>query len=139
MAESLSTTAGVIGIFGVVAHSLHVVYNDIDAIRGAPKEMNDLKKELQVVELAIANLRLQARNIFDENAGLETAISKCQQACETFHANLSKWTKRSEDGKLQFRDAVYFALLRQRQVEILWKRLQACKITVSIAVSGAVL
>jgi chromosome segregation ATPase len=139
MTEALSTTAGVVGIFGVVAHSLHVVYDDIDAIRGAPKEMDSLKKELQAVETAITNLRSQARNVFDENVGLETSINECQQACEEFHANLGKWAKRSDDGKLQFRDAVSFALLRQRQVEMLWNRLQACKITVSIAVNGAVL
>jgi len=137
--DPFNSVAGVVGMLGVAAHGMHVLWNEIESTQGAPDEIKSLKSELQVVEAVIRSLEGQISNRAEQKPGLERSITICLSACERFGGQLSKWTKHSDNGTVQFRDSVTFALFGQKRVDTLWKQLQSCKSTVTMATSDAIL
>jgi hypothetical protein len=67
------------------------------------------------------------------------AVNNCTSACDGFRGDLQRWTKRSRDGKLSWRDKTNIGFFKERRIKAMTKRLQSCKLTLNSVVSTATL
>jgi hypothetical protein len=64
----------------------------------------------------------------------KVTISSCKRACDTFRADLQRWTRHSEEGKLLWQDQANVGFFKQRQIKSISKQLQTCKLTINSVV-----
>lgn len=144
MAEPLSVAAGIIGIVVPALHGARLLKEDVQKITDAPKVIADLRDDLTALETNLQSIQ----SIKDEEWTLlgpvvpdntRNTIESCRQACSSFHGDLQRWTKRSRDGKLSWRDRTNIGFFKERQVRALVGQLQTCKSTFTSVVNVATL
>jgi hypothetical protein len=141
--DPLSITAAVVGIAAPTAHCVRLLIEDIQKIVDAPETLNSLRKDLLSVDQALASLQAVSdaqwkslgEAVVNQSKATTTA---CGESCERFRADLSRWTRHSEDKKLSFRDRVMVGF-RKDCVRSMSEQLQECKITLTSVVCIATL
>jgi hypothetical protein len=144
MAEPLSLAANIASITVPALHGTRLLLDDIHSIRDAPKTIAALKEDISSVETALAALDLVPDSEWEslgqevvENSNL--AISSCVSACNRFRQDLQQWTRRSEDGKLSWRDRANVGFFKQQRIAFLSDRLNSCKTMITMTVGIATL
>jgi phospholipase C len=69
----------------------------------------------------------------------KTTIGSCTQACDHFKADLHRWTKHSNDGKLAWQDRANLGFFKQGQIKAMSEQLQNYKLGINSVVSMATL
>jgi hypothetical protein len=144
MPDPLSISASVAGLVGLALHGTRLLFDDVNNIRDAPQILEDLQTDLTSVSSSLASLEaidesqleLLGKQVCDQS---KVAISKCTSACDGFRGDLQRWTKRSRDGKLSWRDKTNIGFFKERRIKAMAKQLQSCKLTLTSVVSTATL
>ena len=144
MADPLSITASVVGIIGPALHTTRLLLQDLQQLKDAPKTIKRLGEDVQSVDTALKLLQsIEEREWGLLGAGVakqsETTISSSTQACNIFRADLQKWTRHSEDGKLAWLDRANVGFFRKDQVKAMSEQLQSCKLAINLIVGVATL
>lgn len=142
--DPLSVTAAVVGIAAPTSHGIRLLIEDIRKIVDAPETLNSLSKDLLSVDQALASLQAVSdaqwkslgEAVVNQSKATTTA---CGESCDRFRADLSRWTRHSEDGKLSLRDRAMVGFFKQGCVKSMSEQLQHCKITLTLVVSTATL
>ncbi|KAK3304827.1 uncharacterized protein B0T15DRAFT_253682 [Chaetomium strumarium] len=142
--DPLSVTAAVVGIAAPTAHCIRLLIDDIQKIVDAPETINSLRKDLLSIDQALASVRAisdtQWKSLGETVVSqLKAATTLCRESCNKFRADLSRWTRHSEDGKLSLRDRAMVGFLKQGSVKSISEQLQQCNITLTSVVCIATL
>jgi hypothetical protein len=144
MADPLSVSASVAGLVGLALHGIRRLLDDVNNVRDAPKSLEDLQTELEFIGSSLksleavdeSQLRLLGENVYYQSA---MAIERCASACDGFRGDLQRWTKRSRDGKLSWRDKMNVGFFKEQRIAAMAKQLQSCKLTLNLVVDIATL
>ena len=144
MAEPLSVAASIVGVTVPALHGTRLLLDDLQGIIDAPKTVESLKEDLRSVDLALKSLQAVhdsewkslGETVADES---KVAINSCTTACNTFRADLQRWTRHSEEGKLSWKDRANVGFFKQRQIKSTSEQLQTCKLTINLVVGIATL
>lgn len=136
MIDPVGIAAAVAGILTSALSASRSVYNDIQAVKKAPKAVSDLQvdvkgliEEMELVE-GIGSLEWNQLGANTANH-VKAVLVSCEKTCKTFSDDLKRWTKSSE-GKLeplsrmsQFKLGFY----RQKEIESFRQQVQDCKLS----------
>jgi hypothetical protein len=144
MADPLSITASIVGVVGPALHATRQLLQDLQQLKDAPKTVKRLVDDVHSINITLELLQgvekrewglLGAR--VAEKA--EATISSSTQACKLFRADLQKWTRHSEDGKLVWLDRANVGFFKKDQVKAMSEQLQSCKLAINLIVGVATL
>jgi len=144
MAEPLSVAASIVGVTVPALHGTRLLLDDLHGIIDAPKSVESLKEDLRSVDLALKSLQAVHDSEWKSLGGTvsdesKVVISSCTRACDTFRADLQRWTRHSEEGKLSWQDRANVGFFKQRQIKSTSEQLQTCKLTINSVVGIATL
>ncbi|KAF1830995.1 hypothetical protein BDW02DRAFT_591462 [Decorospora gaudefroyi] len=117
MADPLSIAASVVGIIAPAFHGIRLLLEDLQQLKEAPKTVKRLLEHAQSVDASL----------------------KLLQACSLFRADLQRWTRHSEGGKLAWQDRTSVGFFKQGQIKAISEQLQNCKLSINSVVSIATL
>jgi len=144
MADPLSIGAGVVGIIVPALHGARLLLDDLRCIIDAPKAIETLKEDLCSVEMALTSLQavkdveweLLGNTVVEQS---KATINTCTKACDMFRADLQRWTKHSDEGKLSWQDRANVGFFKQRRIKAISDQLQTCQISINSVVGIATL
>ena len=142
MADPLSITASVVGITLPALHGTRLLLKDLQELKDAPKTVKRLTDDVHSVHAALELLQgvedgeWKSLGVAEQS---EATISSCTQACNLFRADLQKWTRHSEDGKLAWQDRANVGFFKKHQVKAMSEQLQSCKLAINLIVGVATL
>lgn len=144
MADPLSIGAGVVGIIVPALHGTRLLLDDLRCIIDAPKAIETLKEDLCSVEMALTSLQavkdveweLLGNTVVEQS---KATINTCTKACDMFRADLQRWTKHSDEGKLSWQDRANVGIFKQRRIKAISDQLQTCQISINSVVGIATL
>jgi hypothetical protein len=144
MAEAIGVVSGIVGIVDVALHIIRKVVDDVRNIHDAPDVLKGLQSDLSLADRALDSLRdiddSQWEFLGEVVVGhAKATITSCSEACSAFGADLQKWTKRSTDGKMSWRDRGNIGFFRQNQIKSMSQQLQNCHAMVTSLASTATL
>lgn len=144
MVDPLSITASVVGVVVPALHATRLLLEDLQQLKDAPKTVKRLAEDVHSVDAALELLRsIEKREWGLLGTGVaekaETTISSSTQACNIFRADLQKWTKHSEDGKLAWQDRANVGFFKKDQIKAMSEQLQSCKLAINLIVGVATL
>jgi hypothetical protein len=144
MADPLAITASVVGIVGPALHATRLLLEDLQQLKDAPKTIKRLVEDVRSVDSALELLQsVEKREWNLLGAGVaeqaETTINSSMQACNIFRADLKKWTRHSEGGKLVWLDRANVGFFKKDQVKAMSEQLQSCKLAINLIVGVATL
>jgi hypothetical protein len=136
MTDPLSVTAGVAGLVAFALEGVRLLVKDVNNMREAPKSLEDLQVDLTFVGFSLeslekideSQLRLLGDHVYSQST---IAIESCKSTCFDFRDDLRRWTKRSRDGKLSWRDKMNIGIVKERRIEAMSRQLQNCKLTLN--------
>ena len=144
MADPLSIASSIVGIAVPALHGTRLLLEDLEKLKDAPKTVKRLMDDVLSVDATLKLLQSVEDREW-ESLGIsvaeqsKTTISSCTEACALFRADLQRWTKNSEDGKLAWQDRANVGFFKQGQIKALSEQLQNCKLTINSIVSIATL
>jgi Fungal N-terminal domain of STAND proteins len=144
MADPLSVAASVVGITVPALHGTRLLLDDLERLKDAPKTVKRLADDVRSVEGTLKLLqgvedrewKSLGTTVVEES---KTTVDSYKQACYLFRANLQRWTKHSEDGKLAWQDRANVGFFKKDQVKAMSEQLQNCKLSINSVVSIATL
>jgi Fungal N-terminal domain of STAND proteins len=144
MAEPLSVAASIVGVTVPALRGTRLLLDDLQEIIDAPNTVESLKEDIRSVDLALKSLQAVHDSEWKSLGGTvadesKVAIGSCTRACNTFRADLQRWTRHSEGGKLSWKDRANVGLFKQCQIKSTSEQLQTCKLTIDLVVGIATL
>ncbi len=144
MADPLSVAASIAGVSVPALHGTRLLLDDLQGIIDAPKSVESLKEDLRSVDMALKSLEAINDSEWKSLGGrvadeAKIAISTCTRTCDMFRADLKRWTRHSEEGKLSWQDRANVGFFKQRQIKSTSDQLQTCKLTINSVVGIATL
>lgn len=144
ISDPLTVTASVVGIVVPALQGARLLIDDLRKITDAPKVVQSLETDLASVSSSLESLQaieapqwqsLRSR-IQDQS---RAAVGTCVAACDAMRGDLQRWTRRSRDGKLSWRDKASIGFFKERRVKAMSEQLQSCKLTLNTVVGVATL
>lgn len=144
MADPLSITASVVSLTVPALHGTRLLLDDLQQLKDAPKTVKRLVEDVRSVDTALELVKgVEDREWELLGAGVaeqsKTTITSCTQACNLFRADLQRWTRHSDDGKLAWQDRASVGFFKQGQIKAMSEQLSNCKLTINSVVSIATL
>ena len=144
MADPLSITASIAGIIVPALHGTRLLLGDLQQLHDAPKTIKRITDDVQLVHTTLELLKgveegdwkSLGRSVAEQS---KATISSCTQACNLFQADLQKWTRHSEDGKLTWLDRANVGFFKKDQAKAMSEQLQSCKHAIHLIVGVATL
>jgi hypothetical protein len=144
MADLFSITASAVGIIVPALHGTRLLLEDLEKLKGAPKAVQRLTDDVHSVHATLELLRgvedgdwkSLGQSVAEQS---KATISSCTQACNLFRADLQKWTRHSEDGKLTWLDRANVGFFKKDQARAMSEQLQSCKLAINLIVGVATL
>lgn len=105
MADPVSLTSGLVALVTFAVQSSVVLNNTIETFLSHPKNVRDLKEELEALSGVLQSLSetVERRKNIDL-AALKLPLLRCGKACREFEEALAKCSSRSDGSKRSFRD-----------------------------------
>ena len=144
MADPLSIVANVVGIAVPALHGMRKLIDDVTNIVDAPQAIQSLRDDLTSAALALECLKAIPESEW-ESLGSPVAdqsrhaVETCGSACDNFRMDLQRWTRRSRNGELSWRDRTNIGFFKERQIKAMSNHLQSCKLTCSTVAGMATL
>jgi len=137
-------TASAVGIIVPALHGTRLLLEDLQQLKDAPKTVKRLIDNVHSVHATLELLQgVEDRDWKSLGQGVadqsKATISSCTQACNLFRADLQKWTRHSEDGKLTRVDRANIGFFKKDQAKAMSDQLQSCKLAVNLIVGVATL
>lgn len=144
MAEPLAAAAGIVGLVVPAMHGARLLLDDLEKITDAPKVVKGLGEDLTAVSASLESLKAIEEPQWNMLGGKvvkqsKATIAACATSCDTMRGDLQRWTRRSRDGKLSWRDRANIGFFKERRVNALSQQLQSCKLTMSSVIGVATL
>lgn len=105
MADPVSLASGILTLITFASKSSVVLYKSIESYRSHPKNVRDLKEELEALTgvLQVLSETVEKHKEIDISA-LKLPLLRCGKACQEFEEALAKCSSRSGGSKTSFRD-----------------------------------
>jgi hypothetical protein len=144
MTDPLSVAASIVGVTVPALHCARLLLDDLQGIIDAPKSVESLKEDLRSVDTTLKSLQAINDPEWKSLGGTvaeesKVAVSTCTRSCEMFRADLQRWTRHSEEGKLSWQDRANVGFFKQRRMKSMSEQLQSCKLSINSVVSIATL
>ena len=144
MADPLSVSAGIVGLVIPALHGMRLLMDDVTKIVDAPKAVNNLETELVSVSSSLEAIQAieepqwetLGKKVSDQS---KAAVGTCTATCDALRGDLQRWTRRSRDGKLSWRDRANIGFFKERRIKAMSAQLQNCKLTLTFVVGTATL
>lgn len=138
--EPFTIFATVANIAALTLEAITSLNNEIQGIKDAPSTIQKLTQDLNAtadVLSALQNSTEGSLHHLSTNAetALAAALDNCRSSCESFQTQLKRWTRHSNDRRMQWWDGARAGLIAGRNVETLSRQLSQCKVTINIAMS----
>lgn len=144
MADPLSISASVVGLVVPALEGTRLLIENVRNIKDAPKALKDVEADLKSVEASLESLAdLDASQMsqlperVNEQCG--DTISRYSSVCSDFRADLARYTRRSRDGKLSWRDKLNVGFFSKQRISGMARQLKSCKLTINSVVGIATL
>jgi hypothetical protein len=142
--DGVSAAASIVALLVPAAHAARTLLDDINKVLGAPEAITSIAQDIESLKKALAaldtvppaDLDLLGPEVVTE---IKSALNLCNQACLKFIADLRRWTKHLDDGKLSWLEKVKVGFFKQKRINALSAQLQNWKITIDQVVSVAIL
>ncbi|KAK1763951.1 hypothetical protein QBC33DRAFT_548404 [Phialemonium atrogriseum] len=144
MADPLSITASIVGIVAPAMHVTRLLLDDLQKISDAPTSVAILKEDLLSMDMALQSLRdvtdAQWKSLGWASVDRSKAVmNTCAKSCGIFRADIQKWTRHSDEGKLSWQDRANVGFFKQKRIASMSEQLRNCKTTLNAVVSIATL
>jgi len=144
MTDALSVAANIVGVAVAALHGTRLLLDDLKGIIDAPKAITTLKDDLLSVDTALKSIQgvqdqewaLLGDSVVEQS---KATIKTCSESCKSFHVDLKRWTKHSDENALSFQDRVNVGFFKQKQIKAVSQQLQSCKTTINSVVGLATL
>jgi hypothetical protein len=103
MANPLGVAASVVSITVPALHGARLLLGDLKKVKDAPETVQCLKDDVRSVDMELTSLgalKDQDWESLGESVAEESKTTIRVKACDLFRADLQRWTRHSEDGKL---------------------------------------
>jgi len=142
--DGVSAAAGIVGLVVPVIHAARILFDDINSILGAPETITLIRQDLESLKKTLAaldtvppvDLDLLGPKVIIE---IKSALNLCNHACVKFSADLRRWTRNLDDGKLLWLEKVKIGFFKQKRINALSAQLQNWKLTIDQVVNMATL
>jgi hypothetical protein len=109
--DDISTTANIISLIVSAAYTACILLDNINSILGAPEIIILMRQDLESLKKALASLDRMPSVDLDLLGpeiviNIKSVFNLCNQACVKFSADLRRWTRHLDDGKLSWLEKV---------------------------------
>ena len=139
MADPVSLSSGLLTLVTFAFQSSVVLYKAIEGFRSHPKNVRDLKEELEALAAVLQSLSETVEKHRDTDlTPLKLPLLRCGKACREFEDAVAKCSSRSGGSRTSFRD---WAKLRYMGdgIDEFRRMLAGYKSTITIALANATL
>ncbi|KAE9367305.1 hypothetical protein N431DRAFT_348649 [Stipitochalara longipes BDJ] len=137
MAEPIGLASGLIALTGFAFQASITLYQTVQSIQFHPKQIRDLKDELEALGGVLGSLTETASATTDVDlSALDLPLLRCGNACRDFEQEILKCSSRSGSSRTSFRD---WAKLRYMgdNIDGFRQLLSGYKSTINIALTDA--
>ena len=136
MTDPFSIAGSIVSLTVPALHGIRLLLDDLQRLINAPRTVEGLKDDLLSVDMALKSLQAVDDPEWEALGGTvanqsKVAISTCTRACDMLRADLQKWTRHSEDGKLSWQDRANVGFFKQKRIIAMSEQLQTCKTTIN--------
>jgi hypothetical protein len=144
MTDPLSLASGIAGVVIPALHGMRLLLRDLQDIKDAPKNVQDLKNSLSLVDGSLSSLQdIKPEDLDSLGSSVEdnikSTVKVCSTACDKFRADLQRWTRHSQDKKLSWRDRSSIGFWKQDDIKSIQGKLHNCQVNIASVVSTATL
>ncbi|KAF5989612.1 GATA transcription factor LreA [Fusarium bulbicola] len=140
MSDPLSVTASVVGIVGALLHGSKRLYEFIDSLRNAPKDIAALSTDLRALYEILAhvtNIQDRLSNHVDLCTSLKAPLENCLNIFDEFTTLLQGFTQTSRNGTIQVRVWKQMAwAFRDKEIQLFRDTITTYKVSLDMALSA---
>lgn len=142
MAEAVATAAAVVGLVVPTLHGIRILADDLRGIVNAPKVVQRLTDELELVSLSLECLKT-VEDAQWEALGAEvvkqseTSLATCTRVCDEVRSDMNRWTRRTREHKWSWRERANIGFFKEKRIIAILEQLQSCKISLNTVASTA--
>jgi hypothetical protein len=142
--DGVSAAASIVGLVVPAAHAARILLDNINSILGAPETIILIRQDLESLKKVLADLDTVPPVDLDLLGPevvikIKSALNLCNQACVKFSADLRRWTRHLDDGKLSWLEKVKVGFFKQKRINALSAQLQNWKLIIGQVVNMATL
>jgi hypothetical protein len=137
MAEPIGLAAGLLALAGFAFQASVTLYNTVQSFKFHPKQLRDLKEELEALSGILGSLTETVSATTDVDlSALDLPLLRCGNACKEFEQEILRCSSRSGGNRTSFRD---WAKLRYMgdNIDGFRQLLAGYKSTINIALTDA--
>jgi hypothetical protein len=141
--DPLSATAAVVGLVGAILHGSKRLFEFIDGLRGAPKDIATLSTDLKAFYEVLGVLKGMQDELTRNNSlcdWLHTPLENCLDIFDEFTVTLHTYTQTTRDGSRKIRRWKNIAwAFREKETQLFKNTIVTYKASLSIAVGALTL
>ncbi|EMT72715.1 hypothetical protein NOF04DRAFT_11818 [Fusarium oxysporum II5] len=140
MSDPLSVTASVVGIVGALLHGSKRLYEFIDSLQNAPKDIAALSTDLRALYEILAHITNVQDRLSSHLAlcvSLKAPLENCLSIFDEFTALLQGFTQTSRDGTIQVRVWKQMAwAFKDKEIQLFRDTITTYKVSLDMALSA---
>ncbi|KAL9571976.1 hypothetical protein ACKAV7_003965 [Fusarium commune] len=140
MSDPLSVTASVVGIVGALLHGSKRLYEFIDSLQNAPKDIAALSTDLRALYEILAhitNIQDRLSSHLDLCVSLKAPLENCLNIFDEFTTLLQGFIQTSRDGTIQVRVWKQMAwAFKDKEIQLFRDTITTYKISLDMALSA---
>ncbi|KAG7436988.1 White collar 1 protein [Fusarium oxysporum f. sp. raphani] len=140
MSDPLSVTASVVGIVGALLRGSKRLYEFIDSLQNAPKDIAALSTDLRALYEILAhitNIQDRLSSHLDLCVSLKAPLENCLSIFDEFTALLQGFTQTSRDGTIQVRVWKQMAwAFKDKEIQLFRNTITTYKVSLDMALSA---
>jgi hypothetical protein len=132
--------SGVVGVLAAAIHGSKRLYEFIDGLRGAPRDVSTLAEDLKALYQTLAELaRIQDRpaaaNVLSEH--IKAPLENCLDVFDDFTSTLQSFTMTSRDGALRIRTWKSITwTFKEKEIQLFRDTILTYKSTLQLAIGA---
>ncbi|KAI1051112.1 hypothetical protein LB506_010822 [Fusarium annulatum] len=140
MSDPLSVTASVVGIVGALLHGSKRLYEFIDSLQNAPKDITAISTDLRALYEILAHITNVQNRLSSHLAlcfSLKAPLENCLNIFDEFTALLQGFTQTSRDGTIQVRvwKQITWAF-KDKEIQLFRDTIMTYKVSLDMALSA---
>jgi hypothetical protein len=137
MAELIGLSSGLVALVTFALKSSTLLYDTVQSYRSHPKNVRDLKEELEALGAVLQALSATVEQTKDTDfTALKLPLLRCGNACKEFDEVIAKCSSRSGGSRTSFRDWAKLKYMGDG-IDEFRRMLAGYKSTINIALADA--
>ncbi len=137
MAELIGLSSGLVALVTFALKSSTLLYDTVQSYRSHPKNVRDLKEELEALGTVLQALSATVEQAKDKDfTALKLPLLRCGNACKEFDEVIAKCSSRSGGSRTSFRDWAKLKYMGDG-IDEFRRMLAGYKSTINIALADA--